>query len=152
MVRHAMVCAAFHSPVFAAFADLAYAHPLASNPCCGSLSPSAKWPSATRSPSHPDNRTGRTDHFCVGLGYRLNQAFDRLVSSSCMRYRTSTDDLSTLSSSRGLSCLRTRNLLLKVGFTLRCLQRLSRPHFASLLCRWHDNSCTRGASIPVLSY
>ena len=109
-------------------------------------------PLGSHSPSHPDNRTGRTDHFCVGLGYRLNQAFDRLVSSSCMRYRTSTDDLSTLSSSRGLSCLRTRNLLLKVGFTLRCLQRLSRPHFASLLCRWHDNSCTRGASIPVLSY
>ena len=38
------------------------------------------------------------------------------------------------------------------GFTLRCLQRLSRPYFASLLCRWHDNSCTRGTSIPVLSY
>ena len=44
------------------------------------------------------------------------------------------------------------SLLLVVGFTLRCLQRLSHPHFASLLCRWHDNSCTRGASIPVLSY
>ena len=58
----------------------------------------------------------------------------------------------TLSSSRGLSRLRAWNLLLEVGFTLRCLQRLSRPHFASLLCRWHDNSCTRGASIPVLSY
>ena len=52
----------------------------------------------------------------------------------------------------GLSRLRARNLLLKVGFTLRCLQRLSLPHFASLLCRWHDNSCTSGASIPVLSY
>ena len=44
------------------------------------------------------------------------------------------------------------SLLLQVGFTLRCLQRLSRPHFASQLCRWHDNCCTRGASIPVLSY
>ena len=44
------------------------------------------------------------------------------------------------------------NLLLEVGFTLRCLQRLSAPHFASLLCRWHDNSCTSDASTPVLSY
>ena len=32
-----------------------------------------------------------------------DQAFDRLVSSSSIRYRTSTDDLSTLSSSRGLT-------------------------------------------------
>ena len=44
------------------------------------------------------------------------------------------------------------NLLLEVGFTLRCLQRLSAPHFASQLCRWHDNCCTRDASTPVLSY
>ena len=41
---------------------------------------------------------------------------------------------------------------LRESFTLRCFQRLSRPHVATLLCRWHDNRCTRGASIPVLSY
>ena len=41
---------------------------------------------------------------------------------------------------------------LRESFTLRCFQRLSRPHIATLLCRWHDNRCTRGASIPVLSY
>ena len=81
-----------------------------------------------------------------------DQALDLLVSSSSIRYRTSTDDLSTLSSSRGLTSLRCGNSILQGGFTLRCLQRLSRPHFASLLCHWHDNSCTRGASIPVLSY
>ena len=40
----------------------------------------------------------------------------------------------------------------EVGFTLRCLQRLSRPHIATLLCRWRDNRSTRGVSIPVLSY
>ena len=40
-----------------------------------------------------------------------NQALDRLVSSSSIRYRTSTDDLSTLSSSRGLTCLRSGNSL-----------------------------------------
>ena len=34
-----------------------------------------------------------------------DQALDLLVSPSSMRYRTSTDDLSTLSSSRGLTCL-----------------------------------------------
>ena len=40
----------------------------------------------------------------------------------------------------------------EVGFSLRCFQRLSRPHVATLHCRWRDNSSTRGASIPVLSY
>ena len=34
-----------------------------------------------------------------------DQALDRLVSPSSIRYRTSTDDLSTLSSSRGLTLL-----------------------------------------------
>ena len=63
-----------------------------------------------------------------------------------------TVNLSTLLSARGLTSLRCGILLLEGGFTLRCLQRLSRPYFASLLCRWHDNSCTRGTSIPVLSY
>ena len=41
---------------------------------------------------------------------------------------------------------------LEGGFTLRCLQRLSLPHLATRPCRWHDNRCTSGASIPVLSY
>jgi hypothetical protein len=41
---------------------------------------------------------------------------------------------------------------LEVGFPLRCIQRLSSPHIATQLCRWRDNWCTRGASIPVLSY
>ena len=81
-----------------------------------------------------------------------DQALDLLVSSSSIRYRTFTDDLSTSSSLRGLTSLRCGNSLLQGGFTLRCLQRLSRPHFASQLCHWHDNCCTRGASIPVLSY
>ena len=41
---------------------------------------------------------------------------------------------------------------LEGGFLLRCLQQLSRPHLATQLCHWRDNWCTRGASIPVLSY
>jgi len=40
----------------------------------------------------------------------------------------------------------------EVGFPLRCLQRLSRPHIATQHCRWRDNCSTRGAFIPVLSY
>ena len=57
-----------------------------------------------------------------------------------------------LSSSRGLSILLSGISNLEVGFTLRCLQRLSLPHFATLLCRWRDNRCTIDASILVLSY
>ena len=41
---------------------------------------------------------------------------------------------------------------LGVGFTLRCFQRLSVPYIAAQPCHWHDNWCTRGTSIPVLSY
>jgi hypothetical protein len=41
---------------------------------------------------------------------------------------------------------------LEGGFPLRCLQRLSRPHIATRRCGWRHNRCTRGASIPVLSY
>ena len=41
---------------------------------------------------------------------------------------------------------------LRGSFTLRCLQRLSRPNVATQLCPWQDNWCTRGSSIPVLSY
>ena len=83
--------------------------------------------------------------------FSLDQVLDRLVSSSSIRCRTSTDDLSP-GSLPGVLLLSNGILLLEVGFTLRCLQRLSRPHFASLLCRWHDNSCTSDASTPVLSY
>ena len=82
----------------------------------------------------------------------LDQALDLLVSSSSIRCRTSTDDLSTSSSLRGLTLFQDGNSLLQGGFTLRCLQRLSLPHFASQLCPWQNNCFTRGASIPVLSY
>jgi len=52
------------SPVFSVIADFALAHPLASNPCSASLLPSAKRPLGARDAAHPDNRIGRTDHFC----------------------------------------------------------------------------------------
>ena len=38
------------------------------------------------------------------------------------------------------------------GFTLRCFQRLSKPHIAAQQCYRRNNWWTRGASIPVLSY
>ena len=41
---------------------------------------------------------------------------------------------------------------LRGSFTLRCFQRLSRPYVATQLCSWQNNWCTRGTSIPVLSY
>ena len=41
---------------------------------------------------------------------------------------------------------------LEGGFTLRCLQRLSRPGLATLPWSWHSNRYTSGPSIPVLSY
>ena len=40
----------------------------------------------------------------------------------------------------------------EVGFSLRCIQRLSRPYVATLHCGWRHNSSTRGMFIPVLSY
>ena len=76
-----------------------------------------------------------------------------LVSVSFTPCGVSTSDLSTWSSSRCLqgSCDPGRSHLVE-GFTLRCFQRFSLPHIATERCRWHDNSYTRGASNPVLSY
>ena len=110
--------------------------------------------------AYPENRTSRFLSSCktsllnfpFGLNsILLDQVLDRLVSSSSKRYRSFTDDLSP-GSLPGVLLLSNGTLILEVGFTLRCLQRLSHPHFASLLCRWHDNSCTSDASTPVLSY
>ena len=102
---------------------------------------------------HLQNRTGLTlSQFLFQWLASLDQALDLLVSASSICYHTSTADLSTSSSLRGLTYLCSGSLILQGGFTLRCLQRLSLPHFASLLCPWQNNSFTRGASIPVLSY
>ena len=85
-------------------------------------------------------------HNCLG------QALDLLVSVSLIRYRTYTSDLSTTQSTWGLTSLRYGKSYLRVDFTLRCLQRLFLPYIATQLCHWHDNWCTSGTSIPVLSY
>ena len=67
---------------------------------------------------------------------RLGQALTRLVTVSSVHYCTSTSALSTSSSSRGLTTWRYGISHLEGGFTLRCLQRLSRPGLATLLCLW----------------
>ena len=69
--------------------------------------------------------------------HQQGQAFDLLVSVSCIHYCTSTSDLSTSSSSRGLIDLLSGISYLEGGFTLRCLQRLSRPGLATLPCIWY---------------
>ena len=86
------------------------------------------------------------------LSHIIGQALDLLVSVSYIRYRTSTSDLSTLCSSRGLTSLCYGKSHLEGGFTLRCFQRLSLPDLATQPCSWQNNWCTRGQSIPVLSY
>ena len=65
----------------------------------------------------------------------LEQALDLLVSVSCMHCCTSTSDLSPCSL-QGVLLLSDGISLLEVGFTLRCLQRLSFPDLATLPWRW----------------
>jgi hypothetical protein len=79
---------------------------------------------------------------------RAIKPIELLVPVSYTHCCASTPGLSTWWSSTTLIG-RTR---FEVGFPLRCFQRLSRPHIATLLCRWRDNRSTRGVSIPVLSY
>ena len=72
----------------------------------------------------------------------LGHALDRLVSVSSIHYCTSTSDLSTSSSSRGLTTYVGISHL-EGGFTLRCLQRLSRPGLATLPCTWYATDTQR---------
>ena len=65
----------------------------------------------------------------------LGHALDRLVAVSSIHYCTSTSALSTSSSSRGLTTFVGISHL-EGGFTLRCLQRLSRPGLATLPWPW----------------
>ena len=100
-------------------------------------------------PSKPNNVTHAFRHACFLL---VGQALGLLVPVSSIHYCTSTSGLSTRSSSWALTPFRGERSHLRGSFTLRCFQRLSRPYLATQLCRWHDNWCTRGTSIPVLSY
>ena len=77
-----------------------------------------------------------------------NQA-DRTISTSklraLLRFHIWPINVVVFHGSQGRTCF-------EVGFPLRCLQRLSRPHIATLHCRWRDNRSTGGVFIPVLSY
>ena len=78
-----------------------------------------------------------------------NDQADRAISTgklhALQRFHTQPIDVVLYHGSQGRSRF-------QVGFPLRCLQRLSRPHIATLHCRWRDNRSTSGASTPVLSY
>ena len=84
----------------------------------------------------------------MGIGNESDQA-DRAISTgklnALLRLHTRPIDVVVYHGSQG----RTR---FEVGFPLRCLQRLSRPHIATQHCGWRHNCSTRGAFIPVLSY
>ena len=74
---------------------------------------------------------------------------DRTISTgklrTLLRFHTRPINEVVFLGSQGRNCF-------EVGFPLRCLQRLSRPHIATLLYRWRDNRSTGGVFIPVLSY
>ena len=78
----------------------------------------------------------------------LCKSIELLVPVSFMCYHTSTPGLSTWWSSTALI----GNTYLKVGFPLRCFQRLSLPYLATQRCSWRNNWYTRGMSTSVLSY
>ena len=113
--------------------------------------------------AYPENRTSRLSYILrktnllsifplVSLDSQFLRSSPRPISiSKLLRYRIYTADLSP-GSLPGVLLLSNGILILEVGFTLRCLQRLSAPHFASQLCPWQDNCCTSDASTPVLSY
>ena len=103
------------------------------------------------SKSHTVNYFSKLSLFPSFLLSPLGYALDRLVTVSSIHYCTSTSVLSTSSSSRGLTT-RVGISHLEGGFTLRCLQRLSRPGLATLPCTWQCNRYTSGQSTPVLSY
>ena len=85
---------------------------------------------------------------CLDIDNESDQA-DRTISTSKLRtllpFHTWPINVVVYHGSQGRTCF-------EVGFPLRCLQRLSRPHIATLHCRWRDNRSTGGVFIPVLSY
>src|ERR1700676_4866507 len=117
--------------------------------------------SGTGSPLVPPGRP-RTEASKAGLSSHSN-----LVTSRRMRIEDKSDQAKRAISTGKLNAsprLHTRpiNVVVyhgsqgrtrfEVGFTLRCLQRLSRPYIATQHCGWRHNCATRGTSIPVLSY
>ena len=92
---------------------------------------------------------------CYLLGsqsYRV-KPHGQLVLVSLTHYCASTPSLSTSWSTTTLQGAQGPGRShLETSFPLRCFQRLSLPHLATLRCHWRDNRYTRGVSTPVLSY
>ncbi len=86
----------------------------------------------------------RGEHWRMGM----IKPIGRLVPVSFKHCCFSTPGLSTWWSTTALI----GSTRFEVSFPLRCLQRLSSPYIATLLCGWRHNRSTRGTSIPVLSY
>ena len=82
------------------------------------------------------------------LGDESVKPVERLVPVGFTHCCASTSGLSTWSSSTALI----GRTGFEAGFPLRCLQRLSIPHIATLHRRWRDDRSTRDAFTPVLSY
>src|SRR5690606_12399329 len=79
-------------------------------------------------------------------GYRI-KPHGQLVLVSSMHYCTSTPSLSTSWSRTTLQGGQAPGIpYLQTSFPLRCLQRLSLPYLATLLCHCHDNRDTVGTS------
>ena len=76
---------------------------------------------------------------------QANRAISTSQLNALLRLHLWPIDVVVFHGSQGIPCF-------EGGFTLRCLQRLSCPFIATLLCRWHDNRSTSGTFTPVLSY
>ena len=81
----------------------------------------------------------------INEGDQAGRAISTGQLHALLRFHTRPIDVVVFHGSSG----RTR---FEVGFELRCLQLLSRPHIATLHCGWRHNRSTRGAFVPVLSY
>ena len=103
-------------------------------------------------PSDLQNFTEETTHVLVFTRILLNQALDGLVPVRSIHCCTYTPGLSTSCSTRRLTDLCHERSHLRVGFTLRCFQRLSDPDVATQRYAWRHNWYTIGPSTPVLSY
>ena len=105
---------------------------------------------------YPENRTSMI--FCISLRrrvllFQLFKSSPRLISIGQLNVlpRLHLRPINDIVYVEPYSIKDERSYL-RESFTLRCLQRLSRPYVTTQLCPWQNNWCIRGMSIPVLSY
>ena len=87
--------------------------------------------------------------FCPEFSDNENNQAERAISTGKLhalpRFHIRPIDVVVFHGSSGRNCF-------EAGFPLRCLQRLSIPHIATLHCGWRHNRSTRDVFTPVLSY